>query len=291
MSFNRCSHVSRGAKEPRLPSRETDSPPGCHAFLERRSRLAQCACALHPPCPGWPRRRGESSVERPSGQQRVPSGLTPYQRSASRRTPAPGRSEAQGAALRGPEETAVRLWRRGPEPSRAPRAGETLGREAECRAEERGSQGRQGPRREGGALGRRSSRREACRPEDRRGPPQARGGVAVRTRGRVAPTAPAASREKWTRGMGGASGKKQGARCTRALEVRKGARREGGPWSRREALSLGGGGRTEVSGCQPATLPRWAGAPGSSAVTDPTGSAGGAGVRDSSVLRWPPHRV
>ena len=139
-----------------------------------------------------------------------------------RSPPPPGRSEAEGAALRGPEETAVRLWRRGPEPSRVPRAGETLGREAECRAEERGSQGGQGPGRERGAPGRRSGPREACLPEDRREPPQARGGVAVRTRGRGVLTAPAASREKWTRGMGGASGKKWGARCRRALRWERG---------------------------------------------------------------------
>lgn len=57
-----------------------------------------------------------------------------------------------------------------------------------------------------------------------------------------------------------------------------------------ESLS-GVEGRTEVTGCKPATLPRWTGARGSNAVTDRKGSAGGVGVRDSSVLRWPPHRV
>lgn len=84
--------------------------------------------------------------------------------------------------------------------------------------------------------------------------------------------------------MGGASGKKQGARCTRALEVRRGRDGRAALGADGEALRLWGGGRTEVGGCQPAALPRWAGAPGSNAVTDPKGSAGGAGVRDSSVL-------
>lgn len=176
---------------------------------------AQARCTPPPPAPRQaPQAR---RVERRAGQWAAKSAERPRPLPtvglAAHPRPQAGLRRRERLCWDLKKQQSVRLWRRGPEPSRVPRAGETLGREAECRAEERGSQGGQGPGREGGAPGRRSGRREACLPEDRREPPQTRGGVAVRTRGRRVLTAPAASREKWTRGMGGASGKKWGARC------------------------------------------------------------------------------
>lgn len=91
--------------------------------------------------------------------------------------------------------------------------------------------------------------------------------------------------------MGGASGKKRGARCRRALEVRKAARREGGPWRRRggsESRGVGADGGHRLLAGHTAQAGR---GPGSNAVTDQKGSADGAGVRGFLALRWPPHRV